>query len=593
MRSLFALTLLAALAGPLAAQKSKEPDPPKLIEKPSVRVEGYKTYLVQGFTVLIADDVFGEAAAKFERPPLEVLDRELGTVVRVVNAKSAAALRRLIIWVEWDDTDKAMENGRPGNAVAVYRSGSPQGLAARGLNPLKANTVDVLNMKSLTAEHQPKRDSGRCVLLHEFAHAVHSQLLGRDNPAIKEAFDQAMRRKLYDLKTQYAATNPQEFFAELSCCYLDSLDYFPKTRDDLKSHDPATYKLMQTVWTGSAAAGGRGAATAAVTSSADLSVKLADIAFGEPIQGAKFDPAAAAGKVVVVAYWGGTAANLLDRVAKLQADLGPYGLVVVAPYPYVTPLDEVAKDAAARGPKIDVLRGGFVADPADAQNRVNLKPPETLVFNHAGVCVFRGSGYDADKPARAAVGAKLRADLGTDPLPPAFKAVSAAFAAGATPTAVNSKVAALLASQDATTKALARKLADAILAPLNERLAAAVAQAKDSPVDAFLAAEELQVVGKGTPVASKAATLIDRLRGKPEVAAELRARPLLKQVETLHTRLAAAERAFEPSSPQFRSRNAAPLAQLTRLVAELKTRYPKSRAAERAEKLGLEFGVTD
>jgi hypothetical protein len=592
VRTLFTLTLLAALAGPLAAQKSKEPDPPKLVEKPAVRVEGYKTYLVQGFTVLIADDVFGEAAAKFERPPLEVLDRELGTVVRVVNAKSAAALRRLIIWVEWDDADKAMENGRPGTAVAVYRGGSPQAMAAGGLHPLKANTVDVLNMKSLTVEHQPKRDSGRCVLLHEFAHAVHSQLLGRDNPAIREAFAQAMQRKLYDLKTQYAATNPQEFFAELSCCYLDSLNYFPKTRDDLKSHDPATYKLMQTVWAGSAAAGGKGATTEA-TSSADLSVKLADIAFGEPIQGAKFDPAAAAGKVVVVAYWGGTAANLLDRVAKLQADLGPYDLVVVAPYPYVTPIDEVEKDAAARGPKLDVPRGGFVVDPADPQKRVNLKPPETLVFNPAGVCVFRGSGYDADKPARAAVGAKLLADLGTDPLPPAFKAVSAAFAAGATPTDVIPKVAPLLASQDATTKALARKLADAILAPLNERLAAATAQAKETPVDAFLALEELQVAGKGTPVAGKAATLIDRLRGKPEVAAELRARPLLRQIETLHSRLAAAEGAFEPASPRFQSRNSVPLAQLTRLVAELKTRYPKSRAAERAEKLAMEFGVAD
>jgi hypothetical protein len=46
----------------------------------------------------------------------------------------------------------------------------------------------------------------------------------------------------------YAATNDHEYFAELTCCYMDKLHYFPFTRDDLKTHDPNGYKLMEAVW---------------------------------------------------------------------------------------------------------------------------------------------------------------------------------------------------------------------------------------------------------------------------------------------------------------------------------------------------------
>ena len=65
-----------------------------------------------------------------------------------------------------------------------------------------------------------------------------------------------MDRRLYDqvqtdrggLERAYAATNPAEYFAELTCAYLDRCHYFPFTREDLKDHDPTGYRLMETVW---------------------------------------------------------------------------------------------------------------------------------------------------------------------------------------------------------------------------------------------------------------------------------------------------------------------------------------------------------
>src|SRR5207248_1945306 len=96
------------------------------------------------------------------------------------------------------------------------------------------------------------------VLLHELVHAIHDKCvtLGFNNPEIRTAYRQAMDRKLYDkvehvsgeMRRAYAATSEAEYFAEISCAYLDRCNYFPFTRDDLKGHDPTGYKLMEQIW---------------------------------------------------------------------------------------------------------------------------------------------------------------------------------------------------------------------------------------------------------------------------------------------------------------------------------------------------------
>ena len=118
-----------------------------------------------------------------------------------------------------------MGNGRVGGAVAVFWRAPGRPDAPRG-QPGQGNAVTILSLRSLAAEHQPGTDSGRCVTLHELAHAFHYHVVGTDNPQVKETYRQAMERKLYD-PALYVATNEHEYFAELSCCYLKKLDYFP------------------------------------------------------------------------------------------------------------------------------------------------------------------------------------------------------------------------------------------------------------------------------------------------------------------------------------------------------------------------------
>jgi hypothetical protein len=186
-----------------------------------------------------------------------VLDLELGTIVKRLPARYVTGLRKILLWVEWEDkSDPDLEKG----VVAKYY-GTLGNLAlwslARGKHPGKANNVEVINMRSLTREHQPGVKLERCVLLHELAHAVHHQALGSNNAVIKATYQQAMKRKLYDeakdvfgrtRKPPYAARNEREYFAELTCAYLDKLHYHPFTADELKKHDPQGYALMEKIW---------------------------------------------------------------------------------------------------------------------------------------------------------------------------------------------------------------------------------------------------------------------------------------------------------------------------------------------------------
>src|SRR5438067_471568 len=46
----------------------------------------------------------------------------------------------------------------------------------------------------------------------------------------------------------YARTNAAEYFAEVSCAYLDSCNYFPFNNEQLHGHDPSGFKFVKRVW---------------------------------------------------------------------------------------------------------------------------------------------------------------------------------------------------------------------------------------------------------------------------------------------------------------------------------------------------------
>ncbi len=94
------------------------------------------------------------------------------------------------------------------------------------------------------------------VILHELAHAYHDQILGFDEPRIREAYDkykqsghgeQVLR---HDGKrvTHYALTDHKEFFAEMTEAYFGLNYFFPFNRAELKEAEPDIHALLATIW---------------------------------------------------------------------------------------------------------------------------------------------------------------------------------------------------------------------------------------------------------------------------------------------------------------------------------------------------------
>jgi hypothetical protein len=219
-----------SVKGRPAAKKAKDIEP----------VPGYTYREINGFRLLVNNTVLEQNERSTQRrKPMDALELELAMVARDLPPRAVAVLRTVPIWIEWHTSDA--------NVVAVYRSGNKPNKRYRYdslEHAVKSNCVEVVRMDSLTAEHQGEKH--RCVLLHEFTHAVHHHLFDYDNPAIKAAYAHARSQGLY--AGQYAATNEREYFAELSCAYFDHLGYHPETREELKTYDPTGYHMMELTW---------------------------------------------------------------------------------------------------------------------------------------------------------------------------------------------------------------------------------------------------------------------------------------------------------------------------------------------------------
>jgi hypothetical protein len=242
-----------------ADDKPKDEKPKSASNKKLIKLQGYTTVMVQGFTVFVSDESKShEDDAEFQRKPMDVLDLELRGIARVMPPRMLKILQTVKVFVEWQDPESKPKDGGPGVVVARYwyDSGRGAGMAMNGRDPRKANNIEILSMKHLTTKWQPGKTSEQIILLHELCHAVHAHLIGNKNPTVIETFNQAVERGLYakvkhetgrELKA-YASTNDHEYFAELSCAYLDRCAYYPFTREELREYDPAGYKLMVKVW---------------------------------------------------------------------------------------------------------------------------------------------------------------------------------------------------------------------------------------------------------------------------------------------------------------------------------------------------------
>jgi hypothetical protein len=583
-----AVLLLLLCPASWAADKDKPSTGKARPGKAVLEIPGYTIRKIQGFQLIVNNEVLQENdKSELERKPLDVLELELKTLADIMPRRALNALRNVLVWVEWDEK-QAMGNGRKGLPLAIYYGGHQLQLLQEGKHPLKAKNVTILRMKSLTGEHQPKRDSGRCVILHEIAHAVHDRVIGTDNPDIKAAYSQAMQRKLYD-STMYASTNEKEFFAELTCAYFDQLNYFPNKRADLKKHDPVTYQVMEQVWGKQKVAREPGT----TPSPGDLpDLKLDKIDLGNPVLGPKVAAEDLRGRAVLVVLWNAGSPSSLacfSKVSPWDAELSDFGLATVAVHLTGSQKVEVEAVARSRGVAFAVtegkwLKGGLVEDFKDF--------PLGLVFDHDGQCVYRGSPFNAEKAVRAAVGKALAASIGSETTPKALTPYLDALNKGQAPSFVLSRLGPLTRSGDASTAEAAKGLIAKMTEVGHEALRKAGPLVETDPAAAFLMVERLPAVFKETDVAAEASKLLVELRKTNAVTTELRARTRLTAVKKIDAELNGKPGSFDPKLESFRRDNAVLLAQLQEIVQQMKKAFPMAKATERAVRIGDRYGLT-
>jgi hypothetical protein len=228
-----------------AAVELQPPSPPKAAEngKKYAPTSQYDAEQVEGWRVLVNQD-FRRRDPELCRQTLKLLGHQLFDIVRTVPPRAVDKLRKVTIWVEWEE---------PHHPCMAYHPDAGW-LREHDMNPEKAGCVEVANARAFLAWtlDQPS------MVLHELAHGYHHRFLpsGYDNPEIRAVYEDAREAKLYDAvlrrggKTEraYAMNNPMEYFAESTEAFFGVNDFYPFVRVELQKHDPRMYELLKKLW---------------------------------------------------------------------------------------------------------------------------------------------------------------------------------------------------------------------------------------------------------------------------------------------------------------------------------------------------------
>jgi hypothetical protein len=209
----------------------------------------YEDREIAGWNLKISRELFktdGEATEQ----ALKLLEKQLDEIVRNVPGPALAELRKVPLYFSPE------YKGVP--PCAEYHPGADW-LKEHGRDPAMVKGVEFTNVRIFEAEVNRMPNFA----LHELAHAYHDRVLamGFGNQEIAAAFARAKDAGIYErverhlgngkpntFERAYAMTNAMEYFAECTEAYFSRNDFFPFTRDELKSHDPEMFALLEKLW---------------------------------------------------------------------------------------------------------------------------------------------------------------------------------------------------------------------------------------------------------------------------------------------------------------------------------------------------------
>ena len=220
----------------LLSPRKGSPDPPM----PASRT----TRTVEGWTVRIDDRLLAAPDDDLGRRALRFLEGKLSDIKAVVPADKVTKLQAVPIVLDRTCGALGPMQYHP-SADWLTSHGYAADLAKCVHLPRAADVATVRNVRE-----QP------WVILHELAHAYHDQVLGFNEPRVREAFERfkkagrGEKALRYDGRRvrHYALTDHKEFFAEMTEAYFGANDFFPFNRAELMEAEPEVYDLMKFVW---------------------------------------------------------------------------------------------------------------------------------------------------------------------------------------------------------------------------------------------------------------------------------------------------------------------------------------------------------
>ena len=220
----------------LTTQPKEKPEP----SKPTSHTDR----ILEGWTIRVDDRLLKGGDSALGSKALRFLEGKLADIVAVVPADKVKMLRTVVIVLDLSH----------GNLGSMQYHPSAGWLKANGYSTDLEKCVHI----PIAAQLPTKRSINEqpWVILHELAHAYHDQVLGFDEPRIREAYDKykksgrGEKTLLFNGKRvkHYALTTPMEFFAEMTEAYFGTNDFFPFNRAELKEAEPEIEELLTHIW---------------------------------------------------------------------------------------------------------------------------------------------------------------------------------------------------------------------------------------------------------------------------------------------------------------------------------------------------------
>lgn len=199
---------------------------------------------LEGWTIRVDDRLLQKPNEELGKRALRFLENKLADIKVVVPADRLAKLQKVTIVLDLSC----------GGLVPMQYHPSAGWLEANGYAKDLAKCVHIPRAADLPTKRNINEQPW--VILHELAHAYHDQVLGFEEPRIKEAYEKykksgrGEKALLYNGKRvkHYALTDHKEFFAEMTEAYFGTNDFFPFNRAELKEAEPELYELLAHIW---------------------------------------------------------------------------------------------------------------------------------------------------------------------------------------------------------------------------------------------------------------------------------------------------------------------------------------------------------